>query len=101
MPVGTLNSAEALALLYGVQAALEAGFYRVIVESDGSTTVNTALGKLPQTPYQGLFVADALAVSSYFQHVPRQANQLANALAHLLFSYRMSNYGWRIYPHQF
>lgn len=76
-------TAEAMAVLYGLELASATGLQ---VESDSLSAIKGLQGKLAGSPYQGLFIDDAISLSSQlrsisFCNVKRAVNSLAHALS--------------------
>ncbi|KAL5771067.1 hypothetical protein ACOSP7_015221 [Xanthoceras sorbifolium] len=85
----SIEIAEAVAILNGLQLAINSGFTHIIDESDAFNVVNFITQACPLKYEVGLIILDILSLSSRanvsFSFVPRSANSVAHALARYSF----------------
>jgi len=97
-----VDTAEAYAVLYGLQTCWEAGYRRIELETDSKIVADAMNRKTQLQNYTSVFIQDALvqgdrfdAVS--FSHVRRSANMEAHKLAQLAYLLKEGKPGTRTF----
>ncbi|KAK6130853.1 hypothetical protein DH2020_035399 [Rehmannia glutinosa] len=86
---GSSTLAEDLTLIFRLTACRDTGLRQVLIECDCKILIDGLAGKIVPEFYGDLLIKDIMETGEEigccsFKHIPREANKLAHALAHLI-----------------
>jgi ribonuclease HI len=88
LPVGTNNKVEAMALLLGLELALQLNIVNIHIEGDSSVVINSCVKKKIENWKFGYVLEKAWAIIDKFKvvsfsHTLREGNQVADNLSNI------------------